>query len=325
MKIMFVDYVAYKPYSYATPKKEGLGGSESTVIRIAHGLAQRNHETFLFNRIDTARTQIDYIYGVGHLGSDTPYPTPDVVIHIRCGTRPTYWKERFPNAKHFVWYHDSPGPWLVKEESDLEAICVSHWQKMIYEKHIPTIPDFIKRPINVIYNPVIPYPVRHQVIPGRLGFFSSPERGIERCYELYVKAKKIRPELSFAFSNPGYFADVTLPNDAINMGQLSHPRVCEEISKCEALFYPFAFVPEAFGIVYGEANAMGTPVLACDLGAVREVLGTGNTILATDSTDEQIITALFEMLDSKPLVKADARFSIDSVLDQWEHLFYTKV
>ncbi len=320
MKILFVDCVAYKPYTYVTPTKEGLGGSESTVVRIAHGLAQRNHQVFLFNRIDTARTQIDYIYGIGHLGAETPYPTPDVVIHIRFGTQVAYWKECYPSARHIVWYHDFAGSWLTKEESDLEGICVSHWHKMNLEKYISTVPDFIKRPIYVIYNAVVTYPVLNKKIAGRLGYFSSPHKGLQRCYELYARAKKERPYLSFAYSNPGYFADEYLPAEAINMGQMIHSQVSEELSKCEVLFYPAATYPETFGIVMAEANAVGTPVLACDLGAARELLGNGNTILATDSTDEQIIAALFEMLDRKPLVMADARFSINSVLDQWEHL-----
>ncbi len=320
MKILFVDCVAYKAYNYATPKKEGLGGSESTVMRIAHGLSQRNHEVFHYNRIDSARTQIEYSYGIGHLGANTPYPTPDVVIHIRCYTDPASWKARFPNAKHLIWYHDFPSQWITPADSDIDGVCVSHSHKINLERYMATVPGFIKRPIRVIYNPVVSYPVRHAKIPGRLGFFSSPERGLDRCYELYSMAKKIRPHLSFAYSNPGYFADGTLPDDAINMGQMAHPQVCEEISKCEVLFYPLARVVEAFGIVYGEANAMGTPVLACDLGAVREVLGNGNTILPTDASEEQIITALFEMMDKKPLVKADARFAIENVIDQWEYL-----
>ncbi|MDX1922210.1 MAG: hypothetical protein SFW65_03650 [Alphaproteobacteria bacterium] len=320
MRILFIDCATYKPYSYETPKKEGLGGAEMITIRIAYGLAQRHHEVFIYNHTDLARAEIEYIYGIGHLGAQTPCPKPDVVIHIRCHTNPSHWKQLFPKARHVIWYHDRAGAWMNKNDSDMEGICVSHSHKINIEQYIPTVEGFIKRPIHVIHNPVVTYPIRQKKIPGRLGFFSAPYKGLERCYELYAKAKRIRPHLTFACSNPGYFANGSLPEDAFNMGQLNHRETCDEISKCEVLFMPVAIIPDSFGLVAPEANAMGTSVLACEFASVLEVASNcGNTLLPANATDNQIITALFELLDSKPLVKADKRFELESILDQWEH------
>lgn len=325
MNILFIDYVAYKKYTYDSPKYEALGGTEASVVRVAHGLVQRQHHVFLYNHCDSQKSDIEYIGGIGHVGDQSSFPAPDAVIYIRCYTNQSLWRSKYPNAKHLIWYHDFGGKWLSAADSGMEGICVSHWHKMNLQEHIATIPDFIKKPIHIIYNPVIPYATRKPKIPGRLCFFSSPHKGLNRSYELYLLAKKQRPELSFVYSNPGYYADGNLQGDATNLGQLAHQRVCEEFSASEVTLYPVNFYPETFGISLAESNAMGTPVLACDLGAMREVLGMGNIILPVNASNEEILNALFEILDHKPLVTADARFSINTVIDQWEHLLRSPI
>ncbi len=87
---------------------------------------------------------------------------------------------------------------------------------------------------------------------------------------------------------------------------------------------------EGMPLVVGEAMAMEKPVVATDVGGVRELLGdTGLCVPAHDSA--ALATAMIEVLQTTPLqrtqmgqaarARIQQQFSIDAKADQWEGLY----
>jgi glycosyltransferase involved in cell wall biosynthesis len=60
---------------------------------------------------------------------------------------------------------------------------------------------------------------------------------------------------------------------------LPHARILAEVRTALCVFYPNFVLPETFGLVLAEAQAVGTPVLTHDCGAVREILADPSQIL----------------------------------------------
>jgi glycosyltransferase involved in cell wall biosynthesis len=87
---------------------------------------------------------------------------------------------------------------------------------------------------------------------------------------------------------------------------------------------------EGMPLVVGEAMAMEKPVVATDVGGVRELVGEAGVILPAKSP-EALAEAMLEMMRSTPEARGAlgraareriaARFSIDAKADEWEALY----
>lgn len=84
-------------------------------------------------------------------------------------------------------------------------------------------------------------------------------------------------------------------------------------------------IPERFGLVLAEANAVGVPVIAMDLGSCREVIEDGRTGWLVNSVDE-VVKALGKLAgikDSDCRENVERRFSVDSMVDGYERVYAT--
>ena len=127
--------------------------------------------------------------------------------------------------------------------------------------------------------------------------------------------------MELVYANPGYLPskDFNSP-DVINLGELSHSKVLEEMSKCEVLFQTQRVFAESFGIVLAEANAMGTPVLSHNFGAASEVLMQAGNGVVNCNNPTTIEDTLVRMLQKPQEVHLDKRFTIDEVGAKWDKL-----
>ena len=89
-----------------------------------------------------------------------------------------------------------------------------------------------------------------------------------------------------------------------------------------ATVYPINF-EEPFGLVMAESLAAGTPVMALDRGAVREVLSDGDTAIIADSVDE--LVRRFPQVQSISAQQCKERvqklFSKERMVDSYEQLY----
>ena len=321
MNILFIDITAYKPYSLDMVYNESLGGSEATMLRIASGLAHSGHSCYLYQSI-ASEMDTQEIGGIAHIGMNSEFPAPDLVVHFRMPTDIKLWKSIYPDAKHIMWLQDLGGEWLKEHDYDQETpiVCTSKFHVLQVNNELRALG--LKAPsVKHVYNPVcVTYAGSSMPkIPARLGFFSSPHKGLIRTIEVFSKLRLKRPDLELVVGNPGYIQGI--PEEEIEgvrfLGDLPHFRAMEELGQCAMLFYPQVNFPEAFGIVMGEANALGVPVLAHRFGASKEVCALSDRVIDCKD-DDNVIDSAIELLGSNNPREIKECFKIENVLKAWE-------
>jgi hypothetical protein len=120
-------------------------------------------------------------------------------------------------------------------------------------------------------------------------------------------------------ANPGYYKDAEeLPDGVIKLGQdLSHWDLLGHIGTSLCTFYPQTVFEETLGLVYVESNAMGTPVLAHDLGAAFEVLNDPRQIVNCGIVDNVVSTVLRWSAGERPTVGLNKTFKLTEVMKTW--------
>jgi glycosyltransferase involved in cell wall biosynthesis len=83
-------------------------------------------------------------------------------------------------------------------------------------------------------------------------------------------------------------------------------------------------IPERFGLVLAEANAAGVPVIAMNLGSCREVIKDGRTGFLVNTVNEAVraLQKLHKIDRTVCREHVRQRFSIDSMVDAYERVYY---
>jgi glycosyltransferase involved in cell wall biosynthesis len=107
------------------------------------------------------------------------------------------------------------------------------------------------------------------------------------------------------------------------IGPVNHEQKNELLRGAAALLFPVQWA-EPFGLVMIEAMACGTPVVACDLGAVREVIDPGITGFYHESVEElAALTRLAIGLDRAAVRRhAAERFSFQRMVDDYLNIYH---
>jgi len=115
---------------------------------------------------------------------------------------------------------------------------------------------------------------------------------------------------------------VTARENVVFLGSLSHDDVLREVRTALCVFYPADKVPETFGLVFAESNAVGTPVLAHPFGAAPELLTPEQLVDARD------INAIIDRLGAwkrgeRPIVGAKEEVRMSNVIRAWERILFS--
>lgn len=330
--LVFVDATATSPYTLDTLENQALGGTEATVLRVAQGLRQ-SHSVIL---AQSAVSQSHSCQGLVHVHYDHKNPLsgiePKAIIVVRGFKLLPRLRRQFPDTPLFLWLHCFPGRkrkhlGSILNETRTDLVCVSNDHKAKVEAFIQhREPGLEKRPqIHRIYNPIDDHlqPDDTPVDPNRLIFFSSPHKGIEQVFRAFKAVRKEWPEMKLYLANPGYlFRDH--PNDLegiVKLGPLPHKEVIKQVRQAYCLFYPQATFRETFGLVFAEANAVGTPVLAHPIGSAAEVVNPAEKQLIDARDPQQVIETLRNWRhNGSPQVQARPEFRLATVIKDWERL-----
>jgi glycosyltransferase involved in cell wall biosynthesis len=169
-------------------------------------------------------------------------------------------------------------------------------------------------------------PDRTRVDPDKLVFFSSPHKGLDEVLEAFAHVRRQRPAARLFIADPGCWTDgqASPPEGVVPLGALPHRAVIRHVREAFCAFHPQAQVAEAFGLVFAEANAVGTPVLAHPLGAAEEVLDeqvSDRTQLLDARDPEAAARRLAQWWENgRPSVASQPQFRLSRVLDGWERL-----
>jgi glycosyltransferase involved in cell wall biosynthesis len=184
----------------------------------------------------------------------------------------------------------------------------------------------------VVHHGLPPNLYSYHAEPGKyLAFLGriSPEKRPDQAIEI---AKRVGIPLKIAAkvdpADRAYFEAAIEPlmhHPLVEyVGEITDPEKDDFIGNALALICPYDW-PEPFGIVFIEALACGTPVLALREGSVPEVLEDGITGFICHFEDELVraVERLPELDRARCRSEAERRFSPQAMADGYEQVFAT--
>jgi glycosyltransferase involved in cell wall biosynthesis len=329
--ILFADTSHPKPYDFDDLTNHAMGGTESSLLRTASILSNQGHQVTVFQQ---HRTQTAQQNGVGFIGPNQIPATvpPDHVVILRKFPQLIIFQQHFPQAKLHLWIHTYKNweyvfkrgiklkqPWQLITNSKTHA---NHCDKILNHSLLGRIYNLFKAPVPIktCYNP-IPKPNKIEPTPERdlnkLLFLSAPNKGLKQVLNTFQQINRHLKDLQLYIANPGYREDQ--PEDILNvhyLGALPPEEVKRHIATSLCVFYPQNTFAETFGLIYAEANALGTPVMAHDIGAAKEILHPNNTLIDAEYR-YQITKTLVNWQRKLPSVSYRDVFDAPAIYQQW--------
>lgn len=334
MKILFYDIATPVLYRNTTIQERSLGGTEATIIRVAHALSTY-HEVYIAQHCRCEEDDANYD-GVHYLSlSSANQLLPDVVILLREYEWIETVGQLFPQAKHYFWMHNLPPydmyrmlPVLIKYDYQVIAVSNFHRETIIkrlkpnwYQRYFKKYNNNVK--VKVIYNPIEDalQPDTTEIDVNQMLFLSSPHKGLAQVLKIFDYLRRFYPEYRLFVCNPGNWNDqIYIPENVTVLGSIPHPQVIEYLRRSFCVFYPQTKRMETFGLIYAEANAVGTPVLAHPIGSAQEILADPQQLV--DGTNKRaILEKILLWRHERPKVKVNPEFRLTKVIESWLKLF----
>jgi glycosyltransferase involved in cell wall biosynthesis len=139
-------------------------------------------------------------------------------------------------------------------------------------------------------------------------------------------ARRVGMKLILAAAEDDYYREKVKPHvdgtQIIYYGEADFSAKVKLFGGARALLYPVQ-AREPFGLVLAEAMACGTPVVALDLGAVREVVDEGVTGMVFRDLDAMAanLTSVFTFDRRRIREQAVARFGVRRMVNEYEAVY----
>jgi len=312
---------------YGQHGRVGVGGAELALLTMCEAWSKEGHEVILYNN---PRRQ-DGVFEQRMVRDFQPKDKRDIFIAFRQPTQ----KIMSVVGKKIFWSCD---PYTIGDFKHFAQFCDS----------VVTISQFHKEDLAKRYeireSIVIDLPVRIfdydkqiQKVPNRLIFTSVPDRGLWQVFDIFPHIRDIIPDVSLVITsdyrlwgaspNNGQFIQKFMRQRGVEfLGAVPRERLIEEQLKAQIHFYPGIF-EELFCIAVAESQVAGVLPITSSIGA----LSTTNMGVVIDGSPKDSITKqtfalkTVEYLNNKRLPefqaevqsKALSRFSIDSIIKQW--------
>lgn len=320
-QLLFVDFTCPKPYSPETLKTEGLGGTEATVVRVAEALSEW-YDVYVLqhNRNEMEKYNAQY-FGL----NNNLEVNPTIVVILRDALALPSFRDNYPHAQLYIWLHDLMNPpqavlHPIITETKTQPIFVSQWHKESSKEVLKSIGWKGEFKLDFIYNPVEDYLVKDntEVDKYKLIFTSSPHKGLEYTLKVFKNLHNIEPKYTLYVLNPGYVETPLIEQDGVRvLGKLPHHKVIEEVRSSLCLFHLNYRFPETQGIVYTEAQAVGTPFISHQLGAMIENSDHPSQIIDVKNPKEVIETVFKWTNGERPIVRCKQDFRLSNVIKKW--------
>jgi len=329
--IIFADTSHPKPYDFDDLAAQAMGGTESSLLRTAKILASHNHKIFVYQQHRESLSEQHHITFIGP-NDLAQIKNPDHIIILRKFPQLSIWQQKFPSAQFHLWIHTYKNweyvlkrlislkkPWQLITNSKTHA---EHCDQLLHRGMLGQLFSLFKTKISIktCYNPIpaelTKYPVQKRDI-NKLLFLSAPNKGLNQVLKTFQQINRHLKDLQLYIANPGYRVDQreTIPN-VHYLGALPADEVKQHIATSLCVFYPQNSFAETFGLIYAEANALGTPVLAHDIGAAKEILHPNNQLI--DAEDNyQVTKTLVQWQRQLPEVSYREVFDAPAIYQQW--------
>ncbi len=331
--VLFLDNTHPKAYDSQTLQLQAIGGTEASVVKTAQILSSHfNVVVAQKYRIEEQR-ESEFLAFIPKFAIQSV--AADYVIVLRKYPELKPMRRYFPKAKLFLWLHTYKNTeYAFKKKGlaklDCTIICNSktHQQHTDYllnhSKLAKTIGIFTKpTKVSFCYNPVQqPQQQNSKRDTNKLLYFSSPNKGLKQVLHCFAKISQNINTLHLYIANPGYKQENNLHNakNISILGSLPHAKMMQHVANSLCVFYPQDTFAETFGLIYAEANAYGTPVLAHDIGAAKEILHPNNPLI--DAHNQHLIEKVITSWQKQaPAISYNPQFSAPAITKQWCSLF----
>lgn len=329
--ILFLDNTYPHAYSLETLNKQALGGTESSIINTAHILSQKYNVLVAQKYRDNEISESESLKFISK--NQIKKYNPDYIVVVRKYKVCKELVKEFPKARIFLWIHTYKNteyifkrPFLSRNK--VTVICNSQTHKISLDKILNSgvlgnlMSLFVNKvAVRFCYNPVKkPIVDKCKRDINKLLFFSSPNKGLDQVLKTFKSINKEIPELRLFIANPGYKkGENKSENNIIALGSLPHSELMRHIAESLCIFYPQDSFAETFGLIYAEANALGTPVIAHDIGSAKEILHNNNSLINAEDS-EQIKSVIKQWQKQLPQIEYNTKFNEENILLQWQQL-----
>ena len=292
------------------PSGKDLGGSESAAYYMAKGLAELGHNVAVFTSSQKKGSwdgvlyewhgEISEQFPLGdrfHMTMSAPY---DVVVIQR---HPVAFGYHYNSKLNIWWLHDlallrNLGPVQNQLLNIDQVLTVSEFHRNQVSEVYGIDKEFITATTNGVDYSTFEGLDKYEREPRSLVFAARPERGLENlvmekgimemlpdCHLYVCGYENTTPQME-GFYKYLWGRCEELPN-VTNMGALGKRQLYELMSKADLYVYPTTF-EDTSCIAALEANAAGTPFIACKTGALPETIGNDGAILLPLKKDNQV-------------------------------------
>lgn len=344
MRILFHDSTSTFAYDAELMKRQGIGGTEASVVRVAEGLSA-SHDVVVAQH--ARQEPVSPHPGLRYIPLNAPDPfggpPPDWVVVLRKHRRVPALRARYRSSAFALWLHNwqRPEAFLMRTglvRSGCRVIAVSEAHREAIDRLLNGVLARAKGalrgapgriPVMRIYNPADDAlaPDGTPVDPDKLVYFSS--KGIGRVLANFSAARASIPGLRlYVAGNSLQEAASRSPRTAAllrqpgvhNLGRLAQHELFQHVREALCVFYPQNALAETFGLVFAESNAVGTPVLAHDFGAAREVLSSADQLVNARNRQSVLDRLRAWRNGGRPRVSMRPEFRASAVVAHWQRL-----
>lgn len=199
MKFYFYTNIAFEDWDYNNAVKQGIGGSETSIVEMSWRLAERGHDVTVYAPIKKT-TKAEW-RGVKWLRYEkATFKENGIWILYRCPDVLDKFTLKHPGKTVWLLWQDWDYPTLTKQRSDKAdhhiTLCHAHGQYMldrysfISKKQLWLSSNGVK--IDLI-NSIKPQKRDHY----RVMYASSPDRGLKSALQVIQKAREYEPKINF--------------------------------------------------------------------------------------------------------------------------------
>jgi len=323
------------PVAWRTPPRH-YGAWETVASNVAEGLVARGWDVTLFATGDSVtRAHLHAVVNKGYEEDPTVDPKVAEYLHI---------PEAFEHAAEFD---------LIHSHYDFMALTYTRLVKTpvlttihgfssprilpVYRKYrdgyFVSISDSDRVPglnyLATVYNGIdlSLYPLQESggddlVSLGRI----HPDKGVHLAIAV-ARMSGLPLLIGGIIQDEAYFQEQVKPHldDQIRyIGPVDVPGKNELFSRARALLH-LNTIPERFGLVLAEANAVGVPVIAMDLGSCREVIQDGQTGFLVNNVREAVraLERLSQIDRNACRQRVQQCFSIETMVEAYERVYHT--
>lgn len=304
-----------EPWSPISFEREGLGGSETAVIRLSEALARLGKKVSVYSRIDNE----GYYDGVRYRDQSRYVPgiRSDLFVAWRA---PELIDGEVNAARSVLWLHDTDvGDRLTPARAAkfTNIIVLTKWHRDHVLKTYPFIdPDKVVIVPNGVEVSLFKEKVeRHS---NRVIYSSSPDRGLDTILEhIWPRVQQLVPDaelhIYYGWNNFDKFVPIypqlgdykskvmeliSRSTNVIQHGRISQKQLAKEMLSSSIWLYPTAFT-ETYCITAIEAQLAGLLPITNNLAALNETVRSG-VILSTDVPPESYVEAVVHYLLDPP-------------------------